>query len=146
MAGEEGEVMNPLLLLLAGLPLLALAFSSRPKPKWETEDYMGLYRFEDPDRYTPGQPQFDLGQVVMTPGVESLLEGPTAGMGDLRDIVTRHREGDWGSMGTEDSALNDAAVEGGDRIMGAHELGGEKIWVITEWDRSATTLLLPDEY
>jgi hypothetical protein len=138
--------MNPLLLLMVGLPLLALAFSSRPKPKWDTEDYMSLYRLEDPDRYTPGEPQFNLGQIVMTPGVQSLLDGPTAGMGDLRDIITRHREGDWGSMGTEDSAMNDAAVGGEDRIMGAHELGGEKIWIITEWDRSVTTALLPDEY
>ena len=138
--------MNPLLLLLAGLPLLALAFSSREKPKWDTEDYMSLYRMEDPDRYTPGQPQFELGQVVMTPGVQDLIGGPSAGMGDLANIIRRHREGDWGSMGTEDSAMNDAAVEGEERIMGAHELGGEKIWVITEWDRSATTLLLPDEY
>ena len=138
--------MNPLLLLLVGLPLLALAFSSRPKPKWDTEDYMSLYRMEDPDRYTPGEPQFNLGQIVMTPGVQSLLDGPTAGMGDLRDIITRHQEGDWGSVGTEDSASNDEAVVIGERIQGAHELGGEKIWIITEWDRSVTTALLPSDY
>jgi|TARA_Y100000310_G_scaffold283882_1_gene306176 hypothetical protein len=139
-------MMNPLLLLLAGLPLLAFAFSGRQKPKWDTEDYMGLYRLEDPDRYTPGQPQFELGQVAWTGGIQSLIDGPTAGIGDLRDIFTRHREGDWGSVGTEDSSFNDEAVVAGERILGAHELGGKKIWVITEWDRSVTTALLPGEY
>ena len=131
-----------LLLALIGIPIILAAL----KPSKTDDYYSTLYRLEDPDRYTPGEPQFNLGQIVMTPGVQSLLDGPAAGMGDLRDIITRHREGDWGSRGTEDSAMNDAAGGGEDRIMGAHELGGEKIWIITEWDRSVTTALLPSEY
>lgn len=129
-------------LLLVGVPLLIAALGTSKKD----DMYSAMYRLEDPDRYTPGVPQFELGQIVMTNGVQDLIGGATAGFGDLRDIIRRHQEGDWGSMGAEDSAMNDEAVIAGDRIMGAHELGGEKIWVITEWDRSVTTALLPSEY
>jgi len=106
-----------------------------------------LYRMApyDPDRYTPGQPQFDLGQTVMTPGVENLITGEDD-FQRLRNIFIHHREGDWGAMDPEDQATNDRAVEEGDTIHGAHDLSGTKIWVITEWDRSVTTALLPEEY
>jgi hypothetical protein len=109
--------------------------------------YRALYRLEpsDPDKWTPGQPQFDLGQVVMTPGVQNLLTGEDD-MQRLSNIITHHREGDWGDVDPEDQATNDEAVELGERILGSHRLGGKKIWVITEWDRSVTTALLPEEY
>jgi len=137
--------------LLLAIPILAIAIAvSRVKPLQlgPTADlYQALYRLgpSDPDKWTPGQPQFDLGQVVMTPGVQNLLTGEDD-MQRLSNIITHHREGDWGDVDPEDQATNDEAVELGERILGSHRLGGKKIWVITEWDRSVTTALLPEEY
>ena len=55
--------------------------------------------------------------------------------------------GDWGELPEEDIAENERSVEQGLRVFSAYWLQtGTKIWVITEWDRSATTILLPDEY
>jgi hypothetical protein len=137
------------ILLLLAIPLIALALNAggaAPRVR-DMSYYKTLYRLapSDPDKWTPGQQQFELGQVVMTPGVENLLTGEDD-MQRLRNILVHHQEGDWGDTGTEDSALNDEAVVTGERIMGSHQLGAEKIWVITEWDRSVTTALLPGEY
>ena len=86
---------------------------------------------------------FSLGQTVMTPGVQALV----AGNWDLvRGVLARHQAGDWGDLDPEDKTTNDRAVKDGDRILSSYLIGGEKVWVITEWDRSVTTLLLPEEY
>ena len=62
-------------------------------------------------------------------------------------FLSRHVTGDWGTVGDEDKKLNDAAVKDGTRILSAYQTSaGEKLWVITEADRSSTTILLPDEY
>jgi hypothetical protein len=58
----------------------------------------------------------------------------------------RHRSGDWGDVCDEDKKLNDEAVDGEGRILSAYTVDGEKVWVITEWDRSVTTVLFPSEY
>jgi hypothetical protein len=85
-----------------------------------------------------------LGQLVITPGALAAFN-KTSETG--RELVERHRSGDWGEVGSEDWAANDRAVSGGDRILSAYKLKDQmKIWIITEADRSATTLLLPDEY
>jgi hypothetical protein len=95
---------------------------------------------------------FDLGQIVATPGVLSafLLQKP-----HLISCVRRHAAGDWGNLHTQDKAVNDAAVKDGTRIMSAYQIdpkkpslgyGDNTLWIITEADRSVTTLLLPDEY
>lgn len=85
---------------------------------------------------------FPLGKVVATPGVlEKVSER------DINNALNRHAHGDWGIMPDEDKQSNDRAVKGGDRIFSAYRShGGVKFWIITEWDRSATTILLPDEY
>ena len=85
-----------------------------------------------------------LGQTVATPGsLEALQE---AGQTPL-EFLERHRRGDWGDVCGEDWTLNNLAREQGDRILSAYRTTkGKKLWVITEWDRSATTILLPDEY
>ena len=87
---------------------------------------------------------FPLGMVVMTPGAAALLED--TGTPALQ-ILARHQFGDWGELYPDDCQLNDDAVKYGERILSAYKLGGgRRLWVITEADRSVTTLLLPSEY
>lgn len=90
------------------------------------------------------RPRFALGQLVATPGaLESLQK---AGQSPL-ELIARHVTGDWGDLGEEDKQENEFSVEKGYRILSAYRLeSGEKVWVITEADRSATTILLPSEY
>jgi len=62
-------------------------------------------------------------------------------------FVHRHVSGDWGDVCTDDASANEWALKNDGRILSSYKTKvGEKIWVITEADRSATTLLLPDEY
>ena len=88
--------------------------------------------------------KFPLGQVVATPGTIEAMEesgqSPSFFLG-------QHASGNWGVVDGEDWALNDQAVRDGDRILSAYvTLKGKKLWVLTEADRSVTTILLPDEY
>ncbi|MEY4326947.1 MAG: hypothetical protein RIS24_3118 [Verrucomicrobiota bacterium] len=82
-----------------------------------------------------------LGQVVATSAVLSL--SPDL----LLRWFHRHQTGDWGSVDPEDWAANDRALTDGDRLVSSYlPGGGTKVWIITEWDRSATPVLLPEEY
>jgi hypothetical protein len=66
---------------------------------------------------------------------------------DVVELLARHASGDWGDLGADDKRLNDRAVRDCGRLLSAYKLdGGVKVWIITEADRSATTVLLPDEY
>lgn len=89
-------------------------------------------------------PLFSLGQIVATPGaIEALKENGTDGAEYLR----RHESGDWGDLCQDDKKENDLSVREGFRILSAYRLpDGQKLWIITEHDRSVTTLLLPCEY
>ena len=91
--------------------------------------------------------KFELGNVVSTPGAIDAMEKNNIGATELLD---RHISGDWGVMGREDKASNDQALIDGSRIMSAYSLGPDAgmkvVWIITEHDRSVTTLLLPSEY
>ena len=87
---------------------------------------------------------FSLGQVVATPGALAALEEA-----DQHPFVflSRHVSGDWGNLVAEDKEENQRALEHGNRIFRSYLTAkNTKIWVITEWDRSVTTLLLPSEY
>jgi len=87
---------------------------------------------------------FELGQVVATPGALACLE--KFGVGAI-ELLRRHQSGDWGVLTDDDKKANAQSVERGLRILSNYPLQGEgRIWVITEADRSVTTLLLPDEY
>ena len=91
-----------------------------------------------------GNHLFALGQIVATPGAVEALEkaGQTAD-----EFLARHVRGDWGSLPPEDAQANQEALDGSGRIFSAYILrDGTKIWLITEWDRSVTTLLLPSDY
>lgn len=88
--------------------------------------------------------KFSLGKILATPvALEALKES-----GETPDtFLRRHARGDWGEVCEEDKLLNDEAVTEGTRILSAYSTKkNEKIWIITEADRSATTLLLPEEY
>lgn len=87
-----------------------------------------------------------LGQVVQTPGAEKAL-GDTGSETTYVGLLTRHASGDWGELCAEDIAVNELGLREGDRIMSVYTLTtGVKVWVITESDRSVTTILLPEEY
>jgi hypothetical protein len=63
------------------------------------------------------------------------------------EFLERHIRGDWGEVSKGDARLNDAAVRDGERILSAYTTkDGERLWIITEADRSSTCLLLPEEY
>ncbi len=89
-------------------------------------------------------PLFSLGQVVATPGA---LEALAAAGQDPLELLRRHQAGDWGEVPSEDQQENDFSVTHDLRILSAYTLrSGVKLWLITEADRSYTTLLLPAEY
>jgi hypothetical protein len=88
--------------------------------------------------------RFQLGQLVATQGALSALE--QAGQSPL-DFIHRHISGDWGDLCEDDKRENEFSVDKHLRIFSAyHTVKGEKLWIITEADRSATTILLPSEY
>ena len=93
---------------------------------------------------TERKPLFDLGQLVATPGALAALEKTGQ---NAMEFLSRHVRGDWGNLPKEDKDENHLSLERGFRILSSYRTAaGDKIWVITEADRSHTTLLLPEEY
>ena len=90
------------------------------------------------------QPLFRLGTVLVTPGaILALVEANQSAVA----LLKRHAYGDWGDLTSEDWQTNDRALQEGSRLFSAYTLTtGRRLWIITEWDRSYTTLLLPTEY
>lgn len=88
---------------------------------------------------------FKLGWLVATPGALLAIEENNV---DTWSLLQRHVNGDWGCIPEEDRLENRFAVEKGYRVMSSYPLNeqGDKLWIITEADRSSTCLLLPDEY
>jgi hypothetical protein len=90
------------------------------------------------------KPLFTLGQVVATPGALAAIEKAGQQLGEFLD---RHVIGDWGEVPPEDIKENDFSLKNGFRLLSAyHTSEGDKLWVITEADRSSTCILLPEEY
>ena len=93
---------------------------------------------------TERKPLFDLGQLVATPGALAALEKTGQ---NAMDFLSRHLRGDWGDLPKEDKDENQLSLDKGFRLLSSYRTtAGDKLWVITEADRSHTTLLLPDEY
>ncbi len=86
---------------------------------------------------------FPLGHVVATPGALALLGRMAM---NAYALLQRHQVGDWGNVPPVDAIENENSIANGWRILSSYPLGDERIWVITEADRSSTTLLLPEEY
>jgi hypothetical protein len=92
----------------------------------------------------PTIPLFPAGQIVATPGALALLEQVNK---SPLEFLSRHLRGDWGDLCQEDKTENELSLKHGFRVMSSYEVTPtEKIWIITEADRSVTTLLLPEEY
>ena len=93
---------------------------------------------------TERKPLFDLGQLVATPGALAALEKTGQ---NAMDFLSRHVRGDWGELPKEDKEENQLSLDKGFRLLSSYRTtAGDKLWVITEADRSHTTLLLPEEY
>lgn len=90
--------------------------------------------------------KFQLGQTVMTAGVSDFCAENNISGVQVSMLLMRHQSGDWGDVCKEDWKTNDRALKNGDRILSSYKLGNENVWVITEWDRSVTTILFPSEY
>lgn len=88
--------------------------------------------------------KFPLGQIVATPAALDLLNQ----LGELPSkFLDRHAAGDWGEVSLEDRQANDSDLLTGGRLVSSYDLKfGHRVMIITEADRSATTLLLPSEY
>lgn len=91
------------------------------------------------------QARFTPGHTVMTMGVDALVR---AGRLNPAPFLYRHLCGDWGDLDDSDRRQNDAALRSGrDRLFSSYQVAPDlKLWIMTEWDRSVTTLLLPSEY
>lgn len=123
-----------------------------PKPQlrlsWDNENGVWVSSFyqERTDNLRLKAPPhlFPMGQIVATTGaldaIEEAAQNPS-------EFLLRHVTGDWGDMPREDVLENERSLAYGSRLMSSYRTRqGVKIWVITEWDRSVTTLLLPSEY
>lgn len=88
-------------------------------------------------------PLFSLGSVVATPGALDLLDRNGI---NATPFLARHQYGDFGTLCAEDIRENLSSIKGGLRILSAYDVGSERLWIITEADRSVTTMLLPSEY
>lgn len=88
-------------------------------------------------------PKFSLGQIVVT---RNCLDYAQENNVNLTELVTRHASGDDGDLCKADQKLNDLAIETEGRIFSSYLINGKKFYVITEWDRSYTTVMLAEDY
>ncbi|MBV8347314.1 MAG: hypothetical protein JOZ49_07225 [Mycolicibacterium sp.] len=92
----------------------------------------------------PTIPLFPSGCLVATPGALALLEQTNK---SPLEFLSRHLRGDWGDLCPEDKAENEFSLKNGFRILSSYQVSETRIvWIITEADRSVTTLLLAEEY
>src|SRR5436305_12191746 len=88
--------------------------------------------------------RFPLGQLTATPGAVGALQGAKQ---SALEFVVRHVRGDWGELEDDDVRENEFSLEHGSRLLSSYKTRtGDQLWIITEADRSRTTLLLPNEY
>ncbi|WP_124083886.1 hypothetical protein [Burkholderia gladioli] len=92
----------------------------------------------------PAGPRFKLGRIFATPAA---LEAIADAHASIIDLLIRHIRGDWGDLSESDRQQNELSIDAGLRLLSSYVLpGGQTVWVITEWDRSSTTFLLPGDY
>lgn len=85
--------------------------------------------------------KFPLGQIVITANASGRLDAVA-----VIDGLRRHASGDWGDLDSHDTEQNAFGLEHGERLFSAYGKGEKRFWIITERDRSVTTVLLPEDY
>ena len=103
--------------------------------------YHSLAQQPKSKRITEETIKFQPGSIVTTVGAIQV-----ASQHQMLELLRRHLAGDWGEVTPADAAANERALKHGDRLLSVYDVDGEKLWVITEADRSSTCLLLPSEY
>ena len=89
---------------------------------------------------------FKLGKLMMTRGVHSKIKEDVDFAIGVLDAFERYQRCDWGDLSESDQAENEHALKEGERIFAVYNIGKEKVYIITEHDRSVTTILFPEEY
>ena len=84
--------------------------------------------------------KFQLGKVFVTKGAKECIP-----LAEQLKALKRHANGDWGDISDNDKKVNDEALKDGDEILSAYHYNEIEFWIMTEWDRSVTTILLPEE-
>jgi hypothetical protein len=87
------------------------------------------------------KPKFPLGQVVITANAAQRLDRIA-----VFEALRRHAAGDWGDLPAEDACENELSLRQGFRLLSAYGTGERRFWIITEADRSVTTILMPIDY
>lgn len=90
--------------------------------------------------------KFNIGKLYMTAAIAEALKDNTQFSIEIHAALYRYSNCDWGDMSGEDKRINDSALKDGDRIFAAYKTSKGKIWIITEADRSCTTILFPSDY
>lgn len=91
--------------------------------------------------------KFELGQIVVTRGIHNRIADDAKFAKFITESFTRYIRCDWGELCEEDRAMNNLAVKNNDdRILAKYSFNDKDIYIITEWDRSVTTILFTDEY
>lgn len=125
-------------------PLAYREFSARMKQQCDT-DLTGLLFPPADVRPAPKparKPLFQLGRLYVTPAAAVALPHK-----EVFRALARHAAGDWGTVVGEDWQANERALQAGGRLLSAYVASnGRKFWIITEWNRAATTVLLPEDY
>lgn len=94
-----------------------------------------------------GRNKFSLGKVFQSSGINEFINESPLNELYVFSCLYRHVEGDWGDLDIEDKETNENALINGGRLFSSYQSGKQpKIWIITEWDRSTTTILFPSEY
>lgn len=91
--------------------------------------------------FRPLAPTFRLGRIVITVNADARLD-PEA----VQEGLLRHASGDWGDVPKEDAELNQFGLKHGERLFSAYGEGESRFWIITERDRTVTTILMPEDY
>lgn len=93
-----------------------------------------------------GVNKFSLGKIFSSAGVHEIMSRDSAFMKFVHSSLARHAKGDWGDLCEEDKRENELSLRKGFRLLSAYKNDEHKIWIITEADRSVTTVLFPEEY
>lgn len=90
---------------------------------------------------TIARPKFPLGRIVITANAQAILNPE-----DVQEGLSRHAAGDWGEVCPQDAAENELSLKEGFRLLSVYGPAERRFWIITEADRSVTTVLMPDDY